>query len=309
MKHDRLGVLNQAPKLQVDAYIAADGKRLALSTWAPDGEPDAIILALHGFNDYRMAFEMPATYFAENGIMTFAYDQRGFGEDEKAGYWAKKEALKHDALAVLALIEKKYPDQPVFLMGESMGGAVALYSMAGSEAADGLILIAPAVWGKRPVNVVYIPALWLTAHIMPGKKFSGKNLKLVASDNVDALIAMSKDPLMIKKTRIDAIYGLTRVMLRGMKSASEIQVPTYLLYGELDDMVPAKMSRRLWDKLPVDLRNREIYGEGFHLLLRDCSAGEVWQDILKFVTLQVGQQISFAGNSMASLCPVDEEKK
>lgn len=307
MKHETLGTLNQAPELLENAYIAADGKRLALKEWAPSGEPMAIILALHGFNDYRMAFDMPGNYLAENGVLTIAYDQRGFGEDEKAGYWAKKEALRHDVLAILGLIRARYPDKPVFLMGESMGGAVALYSLAGSKAADGLILIAPAVWGKRAVNIVYVPALWLTAHIMPGKKFSGRNLDLVATDNIDALIAMSRDPNIIKKTRVDAIYGLSMMMMHAMKSAPEIMVPTYLLYGEKDEMVPAKMSRKLWQKLPASLKTRTIYDNGFHLLLRDCEAGEAWQDILGFVAEHSGNQIKFNDNPTALLCPGDEE--
>ncbi|MEE8294420.1 MAG: alpha/beta fold hydrolase, partial [Sphingomonadales bacterium] len=234
---------------------------------------------------------------AENGILTFAYDQRGFGEDEKAGTWAKKEASRHDVLAVLGLIRKKFPGKPVFLMGESMGGAVALFALAGSEAADGLILIAPAVWGKRPVNVVYVPALWLTAHLMPGKKFSGKNLNLEPSDNTQALIALSRDPFIIKKTRIDAIYGLTRVMLRGMKSASEIQVPTFLLYGEKDDMVPDKMSRKLWKNLPGELKTRKVYNTGYHLLLRDCMAGLVWQDVLGFIFEKIETRIKIEKTS------------
>lgn len=309
VKHDRLGPLIQTPELQDSVYIAADGKRLALTTWAPNEEPLAIILGLHGFNDYRMAFELPAGYFAENGVLVLAYDQRGFGEDENAGYWAKKEALKHDVLAVLGLIREKYPGKQVFLLGESMGGAVALYALAGSEAADGLILIAPAVWGRTPLNFIYQPTLWLTAHIMPGKKFTGKNLDLVPSDNIDALMAMSRDPYIIKKTRIDAIYGLTRMMIRGMKSAPDIRVPTYLLYGENDEMVPAKMSRRLWNKLPADLKTRTIFNNGYHLLLRDCDAGAVWQDVLGFVANQAGFQIKIDENSTASLCPIEAEAR
>ncbi|MHA1544379.1 MAG: lysophospholipase [Alphaproteobacteria bacterium] len=280
-----------APILQEDAYIAADGKRLALTAWAPGGEPMAIVLALHGFNDYRMAFELPGKYLAKNGIMVLAYDQRGFGEEEKAGYWAERKALRSDLLAVLGLVRAKFHETPLFVMGESMGGALALYALAGSEAADGLILVAPAVWGKRAINIVYVPALWLTAHIMPGKKFSGKTLKLVPTDNIEALIAMSQDPYIIKKTRIDAIYGLARLMKQGMKAAPEIKVPTFLIYGEKDDMVSAKMSRRLWAKLPAGLKTQNIYNNGYHLLLRDCAAGEVWWDVLNFIALGAGFQI------------------
>jgi alpha-beta hydrolase superfamily lysophospholipase len=293
-----LGVAIQAPVLTEEAFVAADSRNHALTTWAPEGEPWAVVIALHGFNDYRHAFEKPGRYFSRNGVLVLAYDQRGFGEDARAGYWAKKEVLKSDLEAILDLARERYPGVPLFVLGESMGGAVALYTLAGREgAADGLILVAPAVWGWRPVNIIYKPALWLTAHIMPGKKFSGKNLRLEPTDNIDVLEAMSEDPYIIKKTRIDAIYGLSRIMKHGMKAAPEIRVPTYLVYGDKDDLVPVKMSRRLWDKLPEGMKTLKTYNYGYHMLLRDCKAAVVWRDILVFVAKTARRKIEISGVS------------
>ena len=45
----------------------------------PTSGVKAVILALHGFNDYSNAFAMPARLWAERGIASYAYDQRGFG--------------------------------------------------------------------------------------------------------------------------------------------------------------------------------------------------------------------------------------
>ncbi len=39
-------------------FIAADGVSLPLRKWLPQGEVKAVILALHGFNDYSNAFTM-----------------------------------------------------------------------------------------------------------------------------------------------------------------------------------------------------------------------------------------------------------
>src|SRR5579871_3277571 len=50
-----------APHLTADHYVAADGTKLPLAEWpAKDGKPKAVILGLHGFGDYRDAFEEPA---------------------------------------------------------------------------------------------------------------------------------------------------------------------------------------------------------------------------------------------------------
>src|SRR6266851_413833 len=69
-------------------FIADDGARLPLRKWLPRDGVKAVILALHGFGDYSHAFEMPARVWAERGIATYAFDQRGFGGAPGHGLWA-----------------------------------------------------------------------------------------------------------------------------------------------------------------------------------------------------------------------------
>jgi len=66
--------------LDTQAFITEDGARLPLREWPTQGEPRAVIIAVHGFNDYSRFFDKPARYFSEHGIASFAYDQRGFGK-------------------------------------------------------------------------------------------------------------------------------------------------------------------------------------------------------------------------------------
>ena len=42
-----------------DVFVMADGARLPMRTWLPKGEVRAAVLALHGFNDSRDAWEIP----------------------------------------------------------------------------------------------------------------------------------------------------------------------------------------------------------------------------------------------------------
>ena len=63
------------------SLTAADGAELPMRIWLPPNQqkPKAVILAVHGFNDYSNAFDMPGRWWAKHGIATYAYDQRGFG--------------------------------------------------------------------------------------------------------------------------------------------------------------------------------------------------------------------------------------
>ena len=76
-----------APALEADAFVAADGTRLPLRDWRPEGEARAVVLALHGFGDYANAFRIPGEAWARMGIRSYAYDQRGFGRSPTRGRW------------------------------------------------------------------------------------------------------------------------------------------------------------------------------------------------------------------------------
>ena len=113
----------------------------------------AVILALHGFNDYSNAFEDPGDAWATRGIATYAYDQRGFGAAPERGLWPGRAALAADAATASQMLRRLYPGVPLYLLGDSMGGAVAVVAMTGESGTpvpdvDGVILTAPAVWGR-----------------------------------------------------------------------------------------------------------------------------------------------------------------
>src|SRR5258705_8443460 len=88
----RVAPSSPQPRFTDSAFIAADGASLPLRKWLPRGGVKAVILALHGFNDYSNAFAMPAALWAERGTATFAFHQRGFGGAPMRQGWAGRAA-------------------------------------------------------------------------------------------------------------------------------------------------------------------------------------------------------------------------
>ncbi len=268
-----------APRLQADRVVAADGAALPLSSWRPQGLPRAVVLALHGFNDYRQAFAELGPFLAARGIATYAYDQRGFGATAQRGIWPGSAQLADDARMVAALLRQAYPGRPLYLLGESMGGAVAMSVLAETPAtADGAALVAAAVWGRAAMNPLPRAALWLLAHSVPGMRLSGRGLGITASDNEAMLRALGEDPLMIKEARADTLWGLTRLMDQAFAAAPRLTMPILVLYGEHDEIIPRRPACRMLDALPASARVA-IYPNGYHMLTRDLGAGIVLQDL------------------------------
>ena len=279
----KFGPAIHAPMLGPDAAVTADGTRLPLRIWHAEN-PRAIIVAVHGFNDYSYAFELPASFWAKNGITTYAYDQRGFGGTSRRGLWPGDDVLIQDLSTVAALVKQRHPGLPLYLLGESMGGAIVLTAMAGPTPpiAKGVVLVAPAMWGWSNLNLFFSSTLWLGAHTMPAKTFTGARLKIWPCDNIEVLRQMSRDPLVIKKTRTDAIYGLVGLMDQGFLAAPKVSVPVLVLYGKKDQVVPAKPVRRMVESLTAPHRF-VLYPRGYHMLLRDKQGPLVWQDVDRWI--------------------------
>ena len=273
------GELPGPPRLEADRVIAADGAELPLNVWRPQGEPRAVVLALHGFNDYRMSFAQLGPFLAARHVATYAYDQRSFGATAQRGIWPGTDRLVDDAGTVAALLRQRHPGRPLYLLGESMGGAVALGVLAETPAAvDGAVLVAPAVWGRSTMNPLQRAALWLLVHTRPGMLLSGRGLGVTASDNTAMLRAQGKDPLVLKEARADALWGLTDLMDRALTAAPGVTAPALVLYGERDEIIPRRATCRMLAVLAAPARVA-VYANGYHMLTRDLGAGVVLEDV------------------------------
>lgn len=265
-----------------------DGLTLPYRSWMPDGQPRAIIVALHGFNDYSNFFDDPAQFFARQGIGSYAYDQRGFGASPFRGRWFVTDRYITDAKAFTRHIAKRHPDIPLFVLGESMGGAVTMSLVTEHDTPwiSGVILSAPAVWGRDAMPFYQTAALWIGAHTFPSARLTGRGIKVKPSDNIDMLRALGRDPLVIKGARIDAIYGLVDLMDRALDASYQFNHRALILYGVQDDIVKAEPTRMMLERLPdapENTRRIAVYHGGYHMLLRDLAAQKIWTDIVHWI--------------------------
>jgi len=297
-----LGPTVTSPSIGDAGLVMDDGVALPLRHWAAEGEPKAAILAIHGFNDYSEAFEKPAAQWAKLGIETYAYDQRGFGRTAYHGLWAGDERMIKDLREASRLIAARHPGLPFYILGESMGGAVVMSAAVDGDPprADGLILVAPAIWGRQSMGPVASGALWFFAHTMPWYTVTGQGLHIEPTDNRAVLEKLSRDPLVIKATRIDTVYGLVGLMDRAWAAAPKLPARALVLYGEheqvLDDAAVAAMLHRL-PRGPSAPRVA-LYAEGYHMLLRDLNGQVVNRDIADWI-LDPGAPLPSGADALA----------
>jgi acylglycerol lipase len=128
-------------------------------------------------------------------------------------------------------------------------------------------------------------ALWLTAHAAPAYRMEAPEWlakKIFASDNMDELRRMGLDDRMIFATRVDAVYGLVRLMQQAQLNIGQVRAPTLFQYGAHDEIIPKSAAFRAARRLNANERSA-YYSDGWHLLLRDLHRQLVLDDALAFI--------------------------
>ncbi|MCS6779934.1 MAG: lysophospholipase [Geminicoccaceae bacterium] len=253
--------------------------------WDPTGPARGQIVALHGFGDHKGAFAGLGARLAEAGYRVLAYDQPGFGEQPDRLFWPGTEALVGQARAVVTRERARRPDLPLVLLGESMGGAVALLAASGPDAVpvDGLVLVAPAVWGGESLPPLYRAATRALAAVLPWFRLSGRGLPVHPADDPAVTRALARDPLYIGEPRADAVAGLLALMDEAHAAGPKLERRVLVLVPGRDDIVPTRVQLAFAATIAAADCRLLVYPEARHLILRDRGRQRVWQDLLAWL--------------------------
>jgi alpha-beta hydrolase superfamily lysophospholipase len=223
----------------------------------------------------------------------YAYDQRGFGANPQPGVWPGSEELINNLRHIAAQLRERYPGLPLTVIGESMGGAVVL--IAASEtpglAVDQIILKAPAVWGAQSMPLYQRLSLYTMNLIAPEMSFTGRGLSSLGirpTDDPEISRDLSRDPLVIKATRISSLAGVTELMGRAQTQTNLPSQRTLVLYGLRDRIIPPQpvcdWLTNLNSAAPITLKaDFIVYKEGWHMLTRQLRARETVEDIAHWI--------------------------
>mgnify|MGYP004710677485 FL=1 len=275
----------------------SDGAHIPLRIYPAAHQSKAAILALHGFGDSRDAWEFFAPPLSTAGIEIVAPDQRGFGATQDAGGWSSTTRMVEDVREELAWLHSRYPDLPLYVMGESMGGAVALLLATDPPPElSGTILLAPAImkigepWQTVLDGIDTVAPHWkLDGSAVPGER--------VASDNVHALRRMYFDPLTQHSSTVHPLAGLTHLMTAAFNAAPHIRTPMLMVFGGRDQFVLPPYTARFLKRLHAAVRLDE-FPTAHHLISRDKRITA--QDVASWI-LTPDQALPSGGDIAAAL--------
>jgi alpha-beta hydrolase superfamily lysophospholipase len=240
----------------------ADGTILRTLRWRAAGEPWAAALIVHGLGEHGGRYGSVARALTAAGIDVHAYDHRGFGGS--AGPRAHVERwgqLLDDLEERLAAMRAEYPALPVVMYGHSMGGLVGagyVLSDRPRPLPDLLVLSAPGIdaevpaWKRRLASVL--------TNGLPRMKISNGLAEDGLSRDPSVRALADADPLCLSSSTIrfgaEAFAEQARVKA-AIDAISSMPVPTYVLHGSDDPIVPVGVTVALGSKGNVERRVHE----------------------------------------------------
>ena len=301
----------RTPALERGSYAAADGTLLPLTVWPAvkgcEECPKVVIVAIHGFGDYRNAWQEPAEIWAGEGITTYAYDQRGFGSSPTRGRWAGTTTMVDDIRVVVRLVRARHPGVPLYLAGESMGGALAIVAADHDVDVDGLILVAAALRSRDMLGPLLSGGLAFFAHVVPWLPSGPTSIDFRPTDNPRTIEKLRNDPMILRNPRVDLGDGLVEAMDAAKATVPRINKPYLMLYGLGDRLVPQASVRSAIEVMPKRADSHlAFYRDGYHMLLRDKEGPLVARDVLAWIenkdaALPSGADVKYSRPDLAVL--------
>jgi alpha-beta hydrolase superfamily lysophospholipase len=256
-------VTDSAPTSRVTPSVAtarmADGTNLRTLRWEPDAEPWAVAEIVHGLGEHGGRYDTVASALSAAGIDTWAYDHRGNGGSGGPRVYLERWSQLHDDLGErLAALRDLHPGRPLILYAHSMGGLVGLgyvLSPTPRELPDLLVLSAPALEDDQPAW--QRPMARLGVRVVPRLKIANGLPKggLSRDPSVEARVAA--DPLSTNRSTVRwgfeafAEQDRLRALLPTLQT---MPIPTYVLHGSADPVVPVEASAVLEGKGNVTRR-------------------------------------------------------
>jgi alpha-beta hydrolase superfamily lysophospholipase len=241
-----LAGLDPATHVLTGTFAASDGDAVPYRLW-PAPAPRALVLFLHGASDYSGAFDEIGPLFADRGLTTLAIDQRGFGATATRGKWRGKNRMIRDAIEAVLFLRMRFGDTlPAFIVGESMGAALAVHvaSRAPDLSLTGLVLAAPGaisgtwrrIFGSALTRVLrfFLPNAGIVIERISAWEFTP-----------GAAIRLLMDPMVLRRIRPAQLFGLFKLSRSAVDEAEHVRVPVLTMIGSREDLLREACIARL----------------------------------------------------------------
>ena len=260
--------------------------RLHVYEWRPQEEIKAVLYLVHGVLEHLGRYDNLVNELNNSGILVRGLDLVGHGYSEgDRGHIDSIESYITDVVSHLLDTRNEYSSLPLFLMGHSMGGLIAIATaLQQQDVLSGLILSAPGIevdpQVAGPVSKLAVKALGFLFPQVGVKRFDTDVISSVPEE-VEAYV---NDPL-IYHGALKA--GWSSAMFKSIEmyrpQINEINIPLLIMHGTGDSLVPFSASQFVNDNASSSDKTFESFQGSHHEILHDREQDRARQLIVDWI--------------------------
>jgi lysophospholipase len=271
------------------SFGGVGGRAIFWRSWSPDDAPArAVIVLVHGLGEHSGRYDHVAARLVGEGYSVHTADHRGHGRSD--GPRAFIEDMDNVVADIDTLVDRAtadHPVVPVFMLGHSMGGLIALrYALAHQERLAGLILSAALAQLDAVPRPLELIGRTLSV-IAPRAPLIAIDPNLVSRD-AGVVEAYRSDPLVHHgKVPARTAAQLADSVRRFPDTVRAITVPTLILYGTTDGLCSPAGSVMLGERIGAADKTVKAYDGLFHEILNEPEREAVLDDVVAWLAARV----------------------
>ncbi|HRK26650.1 MAG TPA: lysophospholipase [Chitinophagales bacterium] len=267
-------------------WYNAGGQKIYARIWQPDNKPDlkGVICVVHGLGEHCNRYDHVARFFVQNNYAVLACDLCGHGQSEgKRGHVSSFNAFFEQIDRMLEEASKRFPGEPKFMYGHSMGGNITLnYLILRNPRLLGAVISAP--W-LRPA--MEIPSSKLTlakiANILLPSYLENNGIDVTQlSRDAGVVDAYKNDPLVHDKISARLFSEGTSYAQHAMNNAAQLRMPVLLMHGTKDGLTDYHASEE-FAQLAGSMLTFKTWEGFYHELHNEPEKDEVLAFVLKWI--------------------------
>ena len=269
---------------ETGTFTGRGGERLFRQSWMPDEVPRSHVVNLHGLGDHSGLYVALVEHLVAHGFAVHAFDQRGHGRSTgQRAYLDSWTDYREDLDTFLRNVRAGASGRPVFLIGNSLGGLVALeYALLHAGGFRGIIAVSPPL-GRVGVPPVLMALGRVMSRVWPRFSLEAHMDLGNLSRDSQAAAELLADPLFHRKGTARLSTEVTAAIRRVQAGAPSFPAPVLLLHGGEDHMVPPDGTRQFFAALGAPDRTFREYPGAYHALFADLDAGLVLADLVTWM--------------------------
>jgi acylglycerol lipase len=259
------------------------GVALYWQAWLPETEARAVVVISHGVSEHSARYTHVGQRLAGAGYAAYALDHRGHGRSEGKRVMVNAGDVVADLRAFIDLAAARHPGKPVYLLGHSMGAAIAIACAVRHQDALAGLLLSGALADPDAASPVTRALSRVLSNVTPSLGVYQVDASLISRDP-EVVRAYEQDPLVHHgKLPARTVAELTGAVGRFPEEVPALRLPILVMHGGEDSLTTIAGSRMVHDRASSSDKKLEIYDGLRHEILNEPEKERVISEMIEWL--------------------------